>query len=228
MIVASLISGGKDSIYAAYLEKKKGSKISFLLGMIPENKESYMFHSYNLHILETISKLSGIKLITEKTKGIKEEELKDLKNLISKVKGKADAITTGAVESEYQKSRIEKICKEMGIKLISPLWHKDPTSMLKDMLDSGFEIMIISVAAPPLDEKWLGRKIDYKCIEELCEMKSKYGIHIMGEGGEYDTLVTKCPLYNGKKIEIEESEKKWDIKTRSGYLEIKKISVIND
>ena len=227
MKLASLISGGKDSLYAAYLAKKAGHSVELLLGMVSENKESYMFHTHNLHLLETIAGLTKTPLITGTTKGVKEEELADLKILISKIKGKAEGITTGAIASNYQKQRIDKICEELGVQSIAPFWGRNPEEVLREMLANGFEIIIVAVAAPPLDEKWLGRKIDEKCIDELVQLNKKYGIHIQGEGGEYDSLVTACPLYNRKKIIIEESENHWDAKTKSGALEIKKIKVIS-
>ncbi len=225
MKLASLISGGKDSIYAVYLAKQAGHSIEYLLGMESENKESYMFHTHNLHLLQTISELTWIPLITGKTKGIKEDELKDLQSLLEKVKDKVAGITTGAIASNYQKQRIDNICKELGLQSMAPFWGRNPEEVLREMIAAGFEIIIVAVGAPPLDEKWLGRKIDEECINDLVELNKKYGIHIMFEGGEAESFVTWCPLYGNKKIVIEESEKIWDAKTRSGSLIIKKVKV---
>lgn len=226
MKLASLVSGGKDSMYSAYLLQQEGNTIEYLLGMISENPESYMFHTPNLHLLETVSKNTGIPIIFGKTKGKKEKELSDLEELISKVKGKADGITTGAIASTYQKKRIDSICAKLGLKSIAPFWGQDPEKVLRKMIASGFEIIIVAVAAPPLDEKWLGRKIDKKCIDDLVRLNKKYGIHIMFEGGEAETFVLDCPLYQ-KKIIIKDSEKTWDPKTRSGTLHIKNITLEN-
>jgi uncharacterized protein (TIGR00290 family) len=85
---------------------------------------------------------------------------------------------------------------------------------------------MISVAAPPLDQKWLGRKIDNNLIDELVRLNKKYGISIVGEGGEFDTFVACCPLFS-KRIIIEDSINTWDEKTRSGRMEIKKISTVD-
>jgi len=225
MKLASLTSGGKDSLYAAYLAKKQGHSIDYLLGMVPENPESYMFHSHNLHLLSPISEMTGIPLITGQTKGLKEEELEDLKELLAKVRDKVEGITTGAVASNYQKQRIDGLCGDLGLKSIAPFWGNDPEKTLRSMLRDGFEIIIVAVAAPPLDESWLGRKIDEKCIDDLVLLGRKHGIHIMGEGGEYDTLVTACPLYRGKRIVVKEAGKKWDAGTRSGSLQITKFLI---
>ena len=45
MRLGLLFSGGKDSTYAAYLANKQGYKISCLITIISENKESFMFHT---------------------------------------------------------------------------------------------------------------------------------------------------------------------------------------
>ena len=106
------------------------------------------------------------------------------------------------------------------------MWGKDPERLLRGMLTDGFEIIIVAVAAPPLDKSWLGRRIDEKCIAELAGLNKKYGISLVGEGGEFETFVLSCPLFR-KRIKILESEKHWDEKARSGYLDIRKIETVD-
>ena len=64
--------------------------------------------------------------------------------------------------------------------------------------------------------------MDYKCVGELVELNMQYGIHVTFEGGEAESFVLNCPMFS-KRIIVEDSEKKWDQKTRSGVLLIKKI-----
>ena len=92
--------------------------------------------------------------------------------------------------------------------------------LLREMIDIGFRAVIVAVAAEGLNEEWLGREIDEECLRDLLKIRSKYGINISGEGGEYETLVVDCPLYT-KSIEIVKAKKVWE-KNR-GVLEIKKI-----
>ncbi|MBI4162515.1 MAG: diphthine--ammonia ligase, partial [Candidatus Aenigmarchaeota archaeon] len=126
MKLAALVSGGKDSLYSTYLATKAGHDIEYILSMKSENLESYMFHTHNLHILEAISNIMKVPIIFGKTKGVKEEELVDLKLLLEKVKEKVDGITTGAIASSYQKSRVDKICQELGLHSLAPLWGLNP------------------------------------------------------------------------------------------------------
>lgn len=222
MKLAALISGGKDSLYATYLAGKE--EIKYIVSIISENPESYMFHVPNAEFVKEQAKAMDISLIQKFTKGEKEEELLDLKGVLSNLE--IDGIVAGAVESNYQKERLEKICSELGLQLIIPLWHKNPEELLREMLADEFEIIITAVAAPPLDEKWLGRKIDEKCIFELIELNKKYDIHLVGEGGEFETFVLDCPLFK-KKLKIIKAEKQWNNKTKSGWLKINKVELLN-
>ena len=224
MKLAALVSGGKDSIYSLYMAGKN-NEIVHILSFLSENKESYMFHVPNMHLVEEQAKLMSIPMTYIKTKGVKEEELNDIKSSLMKLKKEngIDGVVTGAVASVYQKSRIDDICKELGLKSIAPIWGMPLGQSVADMIEEGFEIIIVAVAAPPLDEKWLGRKLDKKCLEELMILNKKYGIHPNGEGGEFESLVLDCPLFS-KKIVIKESEKHYS--GNSGHLEIKKIELV--
>jgi predicted ATP pyrophosphatase (TIGR00289 family) len=150
--------------------------------------------------------------------------LEDLKKVLWKIK-KIDGIVSGAIASNYQKSRIDKICNELGLKHLSPLWQENQEKVLEEEIRAGFEIVIIGVFAEGFNKSWLGRKIDDKAIKELLELNKKFGISVSGEGGEYESFVKYCPLFK-KKIEILNSEIYWDSKTNSGYLIPKKVKLV--
>ncbi len=213
---AVLFSGGKDSTYAAYLAREAGAEIKCLLSLFSENKASYMFHTPNIKLVKVQAKVMKTPLLTDKTKGIKEEELKDLTEIIKKAKKKykIDTIVTGALHSKYQASRIQNICNKLNLKCFNPLWHKDEISYLNELVDNEFKVMIIGVFAYPLDKTWLGRIIDNEFIKEVEELKEQYKIHAAGEGGEFETFVLNCPLFSSEiKIksfkDFQEGENAW-------------------
>jgi asparagine synthase (glutamine-hydrolysing) len=222
MKLAALISGGKDSLYAAYLAKKQGHDISCIISVHSQNPESYMFHVPNADMVKMQAEAMDVPIIEKKTKGEKEKELADLSDVISRAKRKygVEGLVTGAVASSYQKSRIDRICEGLNLESVAPLWNIDQEEYLRNLLDTGFSVIIVSVAAPPLDEKWLGKSLNKQAIDELVNLNEKYGISLVGEGGEFDTFVTDCPLFS-KRIEILKTENIWDAKTRSGYLLIR-------
>ncbi|MBI5697815.1 MAG: TIGR00289 family protein [Thaumarchaeota archaeon] len=224
MKLGVLFSGGKDSTYALFKTLKEAV---CLISVISKNKESYMFHTPNIEITKLQAKAIGLPLIQKITEGRKEEELEDLKEVIeeAKEKFKIEGIVTGAVESVYQSSRVQKICDELSLKCINPLWKKDQEELLKEEIESGFEIIVTGVYAEGFDESWLGRSIDKKTLEELILLKEKFGINIVFEGGEAETLVVDCPLFK-KRIRIIEAEKLWDEKTMSGTFVIKQARIV--
>ena len=225
MISAVLFSGGKDSIMACYESINNGDNLKYLLSMESENDESYMFHVPNIWISELIGKAINIPIVKAKTHGIKEKELDDLRYNLSALKDNGvEAIYTGALFSVYQKSRIDKICKELGLKSISPFWQVDEEEYMNKIIDLGFEIIISSVSAYGLDASWLGRKIDKNTLKDLKTINEKYGINLAFEGGEAETLAVDGPIFK-KKIKIEEAEISLNID--NGIYNVKKASLID-
>lgn len=217
MRIATLLSGGKDSLYATYISLQYGWDVLYGVAIKPK-KLSWMFHTENIHLINHIAKNVGLPLIEKETDANKEDELDDLKSALKNLA--IEGIVSGAIASEYQRTRIEKICHDLGIKSFTPLWHKEQGMLLKEMIEAGFRMVIVAVAAEGLGEEWLGREIDKDCFDELLKIHKKYGINISGEGGEYETFVIDCPLYK-KRIEIKKATKIWE-KGR-GYLKIEKI-----
>jgi len=192
-----LFSGGKDSTYAAWLAKKQGNELACLITLYSENPDSYMFHTPSIKKTKQQAKAMSIPLIVKNTKGMKEEELKDLEKAIKLAKDKynINAIVSGALASNYQKLRIENICKKLKLKSITPLWQRDEFEYLNDLLRNKFRVIVTAVSAYPLNGSWLGRKIDQAFIEDVKDLHEKYKIHPAGEGGEFETFVIDCPLF---------------------------------
>lgn len=217
MNVAALFSGGKDSVFAVYIARQYGWDISTLLTLIPERPDSWMFHSINIHLTEQIAEALRIPLLTRSTSGEKEQELTDLKQILQELE--IDGVISGAIASEYQRTRIERICDELEIKSFTPLWHKNQLLLLREQVNAGFHIIIVGVFAQGFDETWLGRTIDEAAVEDLVNLNRKYGINIAGEGGEFETLVLSGPGFS-KPLLIDESVKEWN--RDSGVLRVTK------
>ena len=211
MNAAILFSGGKDSTMALYYALKEKEDVKYLLSMKSVNDESYMFHVPNIHVTDLLSEALDIPIMSVETEGVKEEELDDLKAAFLDLKDLGvEAIYTGALYSVYQKSRIEKLGDEVGLKIISPYWHVDELEYMRKIVSLGFKIMICGVAAWGLDESWLGRIIDDDTIDELVRLNEKYHVDIAFEGGEAETLAIDGPIFK-KRIEILKYKKEWHL-----------------
>ncbi|MDI6859452.1 MAG: TIGR00289 family protein [Methanocellales archaeon] len=205
MKLAALVSGGKDSTFAMYKALQAGHEVIDLITIKSQNPNSYMYHTPNIHLTELFSKASGIPLLVEESSGEKERELEDLERALHKVD--VGGVVVGVIESEYQASRVERICKSLGLDVYAPLWHQDSEVLLREMVQV-LDIRITHVAAFGFDKSWLGRKMDEKTIEDLKTLKGRYGIHISGEGGEYESVVLDAPFFT-KKIELVKTKKIW-------------------
>lgn len=220
--VAALVSGGKDSALALNRVLKGKYEVKYLVTMLPEREDSWMFHYPNIRMTDLFAEAVGIPLVEAKTSGAKDIELEDLKQLLSELD--IDAVVSGDIASQYQKKSIDKICKELSLKHIVPLWREEPLNLLEEIPESKIEVIIIGVYAYGLDQTWLGRKIDQAAIINLVELNKKYQVSMVGEGGEYETLVLDAPFFK-KRIQLIETEKVWE--SQSGYLLIKKAALVN-
>lgn len=202
-----LFSSGKDSNYAMHVMQQQNYSIECLITIKSQNPDSYMFHTPNIDLARLQAEAMELPLIEELTMGEKEKELDDMKNAIIRAKDEfgIEGVITGALYSNYQRERIEKVCDELGLKVFSPLWHIDQEKEMRQLLDLGFEFIFSSVAAYGLNKSWVGRVIGEKDIEKLVKLNEKIGLNVAGEGGEFESFVMDGPMYR-KKIEIRDFE----------------------
>jgi ABC transporter with metal-binding/Fe-S-binding domain ATP-binding protein len=207
---AVLFSGGKDSCLA--LHKSIGKyDIKYLLAIIPENFDSFMFHKPYLNLLEKQAEMLDINLVVKDSEGVEDKEIEDLKELISKVKDNVDVIVVGGIASSYQGNRIKKICDEFGLGFYAPLWDYKNEMVWEELFKEGFKVILTKVACDGLEKKWLGKVIDKENFSELKNLSEKYKFRIDFEGGEAESAVLYMSEFS------EEIKIKFDIKSEGKY-----------
>ncbi len=198
---AVLFSGGKDSCLA--LHKSMGKyDVKYLLSVVPENFDSFMFHKPYLSLLEKQAEMLDIDLIIQASKGIENKELEDLKELILGVKDDVEVIVVGGIASSYQGDRIKKICDELGLEFYVPLWNYKDEMVWEELIDEGFKVILTKVSCDGLGKEWLGVEINTWKFEELKKLATKYKFRIDFEGGEAESAVLYMPGFD-KEIKIE-------------------------
>jgi len=223
MKLGVLFSGGKDS-YLALQYASQDHEISCLLTLESEKEDSWMFHTPAIKWTKLQAKSMKMVHLVQKTSGIKEEELTDLRSIINSAVSKysIEGIVTGALASVYQTTRIQKICNELDLWCFNPLWQLPQEVLLNELLSSKIDSIITGVAAEPFAASWLGRQIDSTCINDLLVLKESHKINPAGEGGEIESFVLNAPLFT-KKIVISKSTKHYS--NFSGKLEIMEASL---
>lgn len=216
-----LFSGGKDSTLALWWAIHQAHDIACLLTIFPERSDSWMYHHPDLEWTRLQAEALGIPQVTAKASGVKEEELAPMKDALLALVNKdgIESVVTGAIASEYQKSRIDRVCDALGLRSLAPLWGRNQEDILEEQIRMGFKFTMTACMAMGFNSRWLGRTIDAQAFNELKELSKKYGISLVFEGGEAETYVTDAPIFN-RLIRIAEARTEW--KGDSGYLEIVK------
>ncbi|KAI5850047.1 hypothetical protein BZA05DRAFT_67363 [Tricharina praecox] len=137
------------------------------------------------------------------------DETEDLTLLLSSVRARHPnviAVTSGAILSTYQRTRIESVCARLGLTSLAYLWRMEQEEVLAQLATLGFDAKIVKVAALGLDDAWLWRNVaDPEVVARLGALKSRWGINPAGEGGEYETLVVSAPGWTGRIVVPEEA-----------------------
>jgi len=202
MKVAVLFSGGKDSCLALHLAKREGHDVEYLLNVSPDNFDSFMFHKPYPILLERQAKELGIELVVRKSKGEKEKELEDLRDLIGGVRYNVEGIVTGGIASSYQGSRIRRVCEELGLDCIAPLEGFSQEKIWESLFDYGFEVVLTKVSCDGLLKEWVGGVIDREKYLKLLSLSKKYKFRVDFEGGEAESAVLFMPGFN-KRIRLD-------------------------
>jgi ABC transporter with metal-binding/Fe-S-binding domain ATP-binding protein len=206
MRLASLYSGGKDSTFALCLEEQSGHDVPYLVNVMPEDKASWIFHTPNLSVVPLMAEAMGKELVTARSTGTEEGDMEGLRNALDGLD--VEGVITGAVWSDYQWDRMNLVCHDLGLKVFSPLWRKDQDLVMEAFLQSGIKAIIVGCYAEGLGKEWLGRTLDRDAVEDLKALREKFGISIMGEGGEYESMTLDSPLHS-RPLEIVSSEISW-------------------
>ena len=234
MRVAVLASAGKDSAYAAWWATMKGWEVECLVTVCVSGNDSMMFQLDGTAVAALQAASMGVPWLPVMSLGEEESEVLELE---AALRGQSDirfaffeswpqtwdepeqleilmdvpdldALVVGALRSDYQKTRIDRMCERLGIISYSPLWHHESSEHMHALVDHGFDARIASVSTEGLGENWLGRRVDDVSLEELEALAVKHRFNLDGEGGEFETIVLAAPHMH---LRIEcSAESLWD------------------
>ncbi|MCI4365468.1 MAG: diphthine--ammonia ligase [Thermoplasmata archaeon] len=222
MAVTALVSGGKDSIYAAYLAETQGWSVDELVTLRPEDPESMMFHTPNLDLVPLQAASWGKRHRSIPVHG--RGEVAELDALEEALAHEVGPVVAGAIESSYQWARLLRVGGRVGRRVFTPLWRRDPARVVREEISAGLDIRLVHLAAESLSPELLGRPVDVRFLEEL-ERTGRRGprVNVAGEGGEYETLVVDAPFFR-ERIEIDQEDR--EITASTARLTIRKAHLV--
>ncbi|CEL96052.1 unnamed protein product [Vitrella brassicaformis CCMP3155] len=223
MKVVGLISGGKDSIFNLHCCVAMGHDLVALAHLKPPHhtleSDSWMYQSVGAEVVEAIATCIDRPLIQRTITGVPRatgtlgydvtagDEVEDLRLLLQSVKDAYPdvcGVACGAILSDYQRLRVEHVCGRLGLCVLALLWKQPQVALLDQMIACGMEAVLVKTASMGLKRAHLGRTIaDLR--PHFHQLHGAFGFHVCGEGGEYETITTDCPLYK-KRLVIDASE----------------------
>ena len=212
MKLASLFTGGKDSIYSIYLAQEQGHDLSCLLTVFAESAESHLLHHPNLSWTRMQAESMGVPQMSARSVSVQTDaEMDVLNGLLHEAKTEfgIQGVVHGGIMSRFQKERFESLCRNHTLDLVSPVWGIPPEQYMRSLLDSSIVFIVTAVSSDGLDDSWLGRTISSSDVARLEGLARKFGFNMNFEGGEAETFVTDCPLFSHP-IRINRARKIWD------------------
>ena len=242
--VIALISGGKDSFLSMLHCLHNNHRVIALANLHPSQPSetsdlnSYMYQTVGHAVIPLYEHALGLPLYRRQISGsainterdyepasssdaLREDETESLLLLLAdiiKAHPEANAVCSGAIQSSYQRTRVESVAIRLGLIPLSYLWQYPclpiPTpsevGLLEDVAAVGLDARIVKVASGGIDEDFLwGSLQDEDLRKKLEKSVARFGGSVLGEGGEYETIVVDGPGDTWKRrLEIGENVRK--------------------
>ncbi|KAK2142335.1 hypothetical protein LSH36_969g00011 [Paralvinella palmiformis] len=195
---------------------REGHELVALANLRPKEKDeldSYMYQTVGHHAVDLYAEAMELPLYRRTIEGsslsqgkdyqlTSNDEVEDLYQLLKQVKERQliEAVSVGAIMSDYQRVRVEHVCQRLNLTVLAFLWRRDQVELLHEIIQCGVKAIIIKVAALGLDpDKHLGLTLE-EIYPHMIKMQRQYGLNVCGEGGEYETFTLDCPLFKKKII----------------------------
>ena len=213
MKIVCLWSGGKDSCFAYYKAKQHGYDVVALLNFICSDNEKVLSHGFSSDLILLQAENIGVSVVQEIMP--KDKYRENFKRLIYQMKEEhgIEGIVFGDIFLQEHKDWIDKICAELEVEAIMPLWGADTGVLIKEFIEEGFKSIIIAVKKELLEEKFLGCRLDEEFIKNLDPK-----IDPCAERGEFHTFVYDGPVF---KKTVEFSTGKKVLQDKHMFLEVK-------
>jgi len=195
-------SGGKDSALALHQAAQAGAVPTLLISMMIESGERSRSHGLSREVLAAQAEAVGlpIEFGAASWSGYEAELLRMLEATMGR--GGPELGVFGDIDMEDHRVWVERVCGLAGARARLPLWQRDRRQLMEEVLDIGFEAVIVAVRDGVLPAELLGVTIDADVVAEI----ERLGADAAGENGEYHSLVVDGPLFE-RCLEIELGER---------------------
>ena len=213
MKVIASWSGGKDSCFTCYRALAQGHQVTHIVNFISQEFRRVSFHGVRARLVSSQARAVSIPLSQHTVPSDMSLYEQRFKRAVLMLKRKgAEGMVFGDIWLQEHRDWIERVCSEVGIIPVMPLWGIAPERVLAEFIEAGFEAMVVSAKADIFNKEWLGRKINHGFLSDLKKLAPGKRVDVCGEQGEYHTLVVDGPLFS-KRLQIRYG----DTVQRNGY-----------
>lgn len=225
MKVVGLLSGGKDSCFNLMHCVAAGHEIVGLATLAPPHgqegeMDSWMYQTAGHDAVPIVADAMGLPLFrghiegsardtgAQYAGGDDSDETEDLARLLRQVQAAypdLNGVSVGAIESNYQRVRVEHVCSRLGLVVLAYLWKRPQASLVNEMVEAGLQAVLIKVAGAGLGVRDLSKSLG-ALLPKLNSISQQFGAHVAGEGGEYETLTLDSPLHQKGRVALGETK----------------------
>ncbi|MCZ8536821.1 diphthine--ammonia ligase [Paenisporosarcina quisquiliarum] len=186
-------SGGKDSAMAYYRAIQSGMMPKKLLTMFQEDEEISKSHALPLKVIQAQADRLNVPLMIRGA-GWEDYEMKFIDAMDEcRLAGITHGVF-GDIDLEGHLEWVQKTCAKSGIIPIHPLWQEPRRSILEELLEVGFEAVIVVINTRMMPRDYIGRTFTKELMDEL----ETLGIDSCGENGEFHTVVIDGPIFSSR------------------------------
>lgn len=212
-------TGGKDGCLAAYKAMESGVRVRYLLSFWNRTREGA--HEVNPALLAAQADCLGIPLIRTGFSSYEEEFKRAVRAIDEAERAKGRRISSAVFgHIRTHGPLVDRICADLGIEGLMPIWNMKSEEIIGELLEAGFEAVIVGVRSDLLGDEWLGRRIDGSFVADLKALDP--AIDPCGEDGEFHTFVLDGPIFE-ERLVIEEGEAV--SRGRVRFLDVKEFAV---
>ncbi len=186
----ALVSGGKDSIYSVMRCMQLGHECCCLANLHPpptadcDECDSFTFQTVGCGAVEHVANAMQLHLVRAPLRGgcvrstceyeaTDGDEVEDLMRLIEecvKLYPDADAVSCGAVLSDYQRLRVENVCRRLKLTCLAPLWRMPQQHLVQSMLADGVDAIIVKVSLSDTAKFERGPHMLHRSLRQVCRL----------------------------------------------------------
>jgi uncharacterized protein (TIGR00290 family) len=192
MVYALMSGGGKNSTLALDRARREHLDVGYIVTIYTGAPDRARFHGTPRALVEQQAKSLGLKPIAIPTT---ESDLDGAfrESLGALIKLDVHGVIFGDISLDSVRGWYEERVYAAGLEHIEPNWGDPSIEIAWEVVERGYQAIVVSVDRAQRATKYLGREVDADMVTEI---GCTDGIDPCGERGEYHTFVFDGPAFD--------------------------------